>query len=467
MRSIPTLAMFVTLTCVSVAPAVAASAADTALEYARKHKQQLGLTAADLRDVVVSSEVKSRHNGVTHVYLQQRHRGVEVHTGILTVNVAANGKVLSIGNRFVGNLAAAARGQNPLQTARQAAAAAAAHLNLRPSQPFTVLRSVTASASTLSDGGIAVRPIEAKLVWLPTAGRIRLAWSLEIEERSGDHWWIAFVDAETGASLGAHDLIIHDSAQAIADAIARPNFSSLVAPDFAPTDGASYNVFPLPFESPSDGDRSLVSNAADPAASPFGWHDTDGAAGAEFTITRGNNAHAYADRDANNQPDLGSDPDGGASLLFDFTLDLESRPLDSQPAMVTNLFYWNNIMHDVTYGYGFDEASGNFQQTNYTGIGSGRRLRARRGAGRQRAQQRQLRHRRRGHSAAHADVRVALVAAQPDRGPRAVADRWHLLRPDGRLRGEPVQHRPDQRGGGVCRSWLRSSLPSWAAARSV
>ena len=59
------------------------------------------------------------------------------------------------------------------------------------------------------------------------------------------------------------------------------------------------------------------------------------------------------------------------SSFFDFPLDLGSRPLDSQPAMVTNLFYWNNIMHDVTYGYGFDEASGNFQVNNYGHGGTG------------------------------------------------------------------------------------------------
>jgi extracellular elastinolytic metalloproteinase len=32
---------------------------------------------------------------------------------------------------------------------------------------------------------------------------------------------------------------------------------------------------------------------------------------------------------------------------------------------VTNLFYWNNIIHDVQYQYGFDEAAGNFQVNNY------------------------------------------------------------------------------------------------------
>ena len=40
------------------------------------------------------------------------------------------------------------------------------------------------------------------------------------------------------------------------------------------------------------------------------------------------------------------------------------RSTRSRP-FVTNLFYWNNIVHDVTYSYGFDEASGNFQVNNY------------------------------------------------------------------------------------------------------
>ena len=39
--------------------------------------------------------------------------------------------------------------------------------------------------------------------------------------------------------------------------------------------------------------------------------------------------------------------------------------------MVTNLFYWNNIVHDVTHGYGFDEAAGNFQVNNYGNGGLG------------------------------------------------------------------------------------------------
>ena len=64
-----------------------------------------------------------------------------------------------------------------------------------------------------------------------------------------------------------------------------------------------------------------MTNPADSPGSPFGWHDTNGAAGPEFTTTQGNNAHAYMDQDDNNTPDFNSSPDGGASLTFDFPID--------------------------------------------------------------------------------------------------------------------------------------------------
>jgi hypothetical protein len=125
-------------------------------------------------------------------------------------------------------------------------------------------------------------------------------------------------------------------------------------------------VTPLP---PADG-RTLVLDPADASASPFGWHDTNGAAGAEFTIHRGNNVHAYDDIDNNNAPPA-SQPDCGASLACDFPIDLTLAPNQYIPAAVANLFYWNNIIHDVQYQYGFDEAAGNFQENNYGGPGAG------------------------------------------------------------------------------------------------
>ena len=351
----------------------AQSAADAARRYVAGNRQQLGLTASDTNDMAVSSEVISEHNGVTHVYLQQRYRGIDVWNGVLTVNVARDGTVISAASRFVGNIASAAAGQQPRRAAEDAVRDAAGHLKLQPTRPFEVLarRGGADEGVTFSDGGIAQRPIDGRLVWLPHDSGLRLAWDLRIDEISGDHWWHAFVDAQTGASLGQVDLIVHDPIEGIAATLERTDPVSASLPTFPPTDGARYNVFPMPFESPNDGDRVLVTNAAFPTASPFGWHDTNGVAGPEFFVTRGNNVHAYTDLDANNVADPGSDPIGGGTLTFDFPLDLTQNASTYRPAAVTNLFYWNNIMHDVTYAYGFNEASGNFQVNTYGRGGTG------------------------------------------------------------------------------------------------
>ncbi len=136
-----------------------------------------------------------------------------------------------------------------------------------------------------------------------------------------------------------------------------------------PVVDSSYHVYAWPLMTPDDGARSVVQRpwitgaAIEP--SPYGWHDVDGIAGADFTTTQGNNAYAYADEDNNNLPDPGSAPDGGANLSFDFPLDLNDQPQDYRDAAVTNLFYWNNILHDIFYQYGFDESAGNFQANNY------------------------------------------------------------------------------------------------------
>ena len=90
--------LFSAFAATTVACAAIATAGETRTEQAtraaRAHlKQQghkAGLSPSDLGDLAVSSVVPSKHNGVTHVYLQQRHAGIEVHGAIATVNVAAD-----------------------------------------------------------------------------------------------------------------------------------------------------------------------------------------------------------------------------------------------------------------------------------------------------------------------------------------------------------------------------------------
>ena len=134
--------------------------------------------------------------------------------------------------------------------------------------------------------------------------------------------------------------------------------------------GDVYLVYPPPFENPDDagGIQTPVEDPAEPAASPFGWHDTDGADGAEFTDTRGNNVSAQTDPTGHNNGTFRPDGDvGGPNLEFTFLHDPDLEPDEgtNAEAAVTNLFYWANRVHDVAYLYGFDEAAGNFQINNY------------------------------------------------------------------------------------------------------
>ncbi|HSO73919.1 MAG TPA: M36 family metallopeptidase, partial [Blastocatellia bacterium] len=56
-------------------------------------------------------------------------------------------------------------------------------------------------------------------------------------------------------------------------------------------------------------------------------------------------------------------------FTFPFTLGVDPRT--QRPAIVTNLFYFCNVMHDFAYGLGFTESAGNFQTNNFGRGGTG------------------------------------------------------------------------------------------------
>jgi len=300
------------------------------------------MTAADLEAVVVSDEVRTQHNGATHVYLRQRHRGIDVLGTESNVTVAADGRLIGSHEHFARNLAARINATEPLISAAGAVGFAARALDLTVSEPLLELEppSGLQRSTLLSGGGVSLDAIPAKLVYVRTDGAVRLAWDLVLRLYDNVHWWNLQIDALSGEILDRSNWI----------------------------DSDSYTVFPLNLESPDEGPHTQVDDPAS-SASPFGWHDTNGSAGAEFTDTRGNNVFAQDDTDANNSG--GTRPSGGAGLDFNDTLDLGQPPSTQLLPAITNLFYWNNILHDVFYAYGFDEDSGNFQENNYGNGGAG------------------------------------------------------------------------------------------------
>ena len=107
------------------------------------------------------------------------------------------------------------------------------------------------------------------------------------------------------------------------------------------------------------------------AESPDGWLSTDGRSTGIQTTFRisGNNTDTYLDTDTNNSPDAGGTlvTDGNFTTAADLTVDPSIET--NKKVSVQNLFYTCNLTHDKLYKHGFTEAAGNFQETNFTGLG--------------------------------------------------------------------------------------------------
>ena len=368
------------------------NAVQTALDHITTNYDVFGVSEADVSDLAVTDAYTSRRSGTTHVYVRQRYEGIDLADANINVNVDRDGDIFHVGGGFEIYIAEKISTTTPVLTAADAAYALADDVGLSPIAPIIVIETEggPAQAVMLSDGGIALEPIPAHLVYhVDQMGVIHLAWEIGIYEVGAQHYWSARVDAINGDVLARHDLVVNDvwvPEHLLQNTKPRPRRERTrgeytIAP-MAPTAAVNdYRVFPLPIEAPTyapvpppaDG-RTLENDPADATASPFGWHDTNGASGNEFTILRGNNTHTYLDRNGDNVPDAGA-ADCGASIIcdFDFPIDFGTDdPILYQDASETSLFYWTNVVHDVMFDYGFDSPGGNFQVNTYGqgGIGN-------------------------------------------------------------------------------------------------
>jgi hypothetical protein len=321
-----------------------ADALQVSKDYLRGQRRDMGLADRDLDELSVKDRYRTERTGTTHLYLRQQVDDIDVVGGDITLSVDSRGRLRSVGDRLIRGLRGRLTNRVPLLTAGEALLHAAEYLGIEPTQTLAIEASDGGPTHSVvfAPSGMSRDPIPAQLVYLlQESGVLRLAWDFVIRTPDGRHWWNLQVDSEDGRVLGQSDWIARDH----------------------------YGVYALPLASPDEGARSLVVNPADSLASPFGWHDTNGVTGAEFNDTRGNNVSAQEDVDANDSGGLR--PDGGIGLVFDFPLDLALQPGNYIDASVSNLFYWNNVLHDLFYQYGFDEAAGNFQVNNYGNGGKG------------------------------------------------------------------------------------------------
>lgn len=311
------------LTLPSKAPARAIANA-----FLGRYRQVFGLNAQDVKEMRFSREFVTRKNGVSHLTLQQSANGIDVFGGEIKINLDAQGRIINVSGEPVPNLLGSVNADRPGIDEHQATARAAADAHV-------------ASPRNARTTGLIYFPVDT--------GNVRLGWRVTFENPASPDVYDAIVDAVDGTVLWWRNQTQYDHFATHGEVYTSDS------PIPNTPKGTSYNA-------PRD-DVPFNGGYVFPHDDlHFDWW----AAGARTTTTS-NNVDAYADRDGDNAPDVGSRP-AAVGDDFTFLIDLTQQPDTYQDAAVANLFNWNNRLHDFFYELGFDEAAGNFQTSNF-GLG--------------------------------------------------------------------------------------------------
>lgn len=336
--------------------------------------------AADLR----LSSAYADPNGLEHIYVQQLHRGIPVYNHLATL-AFANGRLATHAGNF---LSAKQLANLPVAPALSAVGAVSrALLHVAPAATVAPAQLTEEGGPearhTFAGTGVARRDIVASLTWaVDEAGRPHLAWNVNVELLSSPDWWNIRVDAATGTIIGQDNWTVQETASArhataTRLAAARQRSATRALPPPPPnTTTASFAVVGFPRENPgtlgfqTETDPWLKAGANNNATT-HGWN-FDGTT--NYATTRGNNVSAYDDVANTNAPgSFATSTTAAPALSFLYTPDFTASPGTpaNRNAAIVNLFYWNNIVHDLTYQYGFTEAAGNYQADNLGRGGTG------------------------------------------------------------------------------------------------
>lgn len=351
---------------------------ETAIAYLKNNLAVFKLNENDVKHILVD-EHYDETSKIHYVYVQQTIDGIKIQNAIMTLAIK-NDQVFHTACNLIPSIHERVKNDVVKISETHAIQSFAQSKGMVLEPQIQKIKSLndTEQTSEFKPSGIAKETIKTYLVYIYKNKEIRLAWAVEFDELNGHNYYSAKIDAENGSIIQTDNYTVsctfHNHAYKHIDKPAIPNEDgnnnneSLIVPN-------SYAVYPAPYESPNETTITTITNPADATYSPYGWHDTNGAAGNEFTVTKGNNVYVQDDKDANNSG--GVSPDCGANIECVFPIDLTQGPDAYANAAMTNYFFWNNYLHDVLAYYGFTEAAGNFQQRNYTGAqGAGDYVRA-------------------------------------------------------------------------------------------
>ncbi len=376
---------------------------NAALSLVSASKAALKMSAEDLSNSkVLSTYLDEASGGVRRVYLIQTYKGVPVYNQVLVLAFKGD-KLISHAGSFNHSIEKLANVNSvmPSVSAESAVQSALSDRGIRAAQmAIAINRKQNGQEVEFGNMGVSQENITARLMWTPieNSKEIRLSWHVYIIPKTTSDYWMVRVDAVNNNILGMDNYTDYDNwgtpdlnsdikypaftYSNMQDAAEKKNFDFKTADDPSLVTTATYRVVPYPAEAPSfpNGAHALRTDpwtAAPGNATTLRWHT--GLAAADFSHTRSNNVFAYQDRANDNNgsiADAVTSTSAFPNLTFDFTPNYtvdptQTTPVPNQQFNTTNLFYWNNVIHDMMYVYGFTEAAFNFQDDNLGRGGAG------------------------------------------------------------------------------------------------
>ena len=316
---------------------------DTADNIARRflarHNSLFGLSRAGIQELKLENE--DNDQGTSFLNYTQTVGGLKVFEGQVQVVVNRYGEVLNVRQGFLADGPPLRRGGAMSEARAIAKAFEPASRTVSPSFVETHARQSPTEMSRFANPlDVHLEDVLSEQVVVRVGDESRLAWHVYVEV-GPEEWYEILLDAYTGDLLLRHNLYVHQ---------------------------AQGTVYP---EAPDKGARQIVSFVGNTIINTSaGWMGTS-------TVTTGNNVEAYLDTDADNVPDannssgLSNGHASSATQNFTFPFSTTVDPRTQPAAVVTNLFYFNNVMHDFSYNLGFTETSRNFQVNNFGRGGTG------------------------------------------------------------------------------------------------
>ena len=352
----------------------------------KKNAAVLGIVENDLNNWRISDAHYDKSTGVTFIYLQQTYLGIDIDKAVNSLSFK-NQKFITGHLEQLKDFKLISKTATPSIDAKTALFAAAGNINATIKTIAIPLRTITESHTYIFDKlGISYNEIPVKLVWLrDEENNLQLVWQATISTDEKNALWQINVDASTGKIVSKKNLTVYEQAT---NKLNKPH-QIIVLDDndeqiaginsvqnLKAINSSKYNVIAYPTESPLYADPSLETNPwkrnNNQQANTVKWN-SDGTT--DYKTLRGNNVFVQQDLDSNNNTAgfSASSSTNVPDLNFNFSFDPTADPTVSPTASFgeTNLFYWDNLMHDMIYQYGFDEGAGNFQKNNLSGGGNG------------------------------------------------------------------------------------------------